>query len=33
MNDQSISRAVVIGIDVEKNSAPYPYDMLSIIGR
>lgn len=33
LNNQSISRAVVIGIDVEKNSAPYPYDMLSMIGR
>jgi hypothetical protein len=33
MNTQSISKAVVIGIDVEKNSDPYPYNMLSMVGR
>ncbi len=31
MRDQVVSKAVVIGIDVEKNSAPYPYDVLSVV--
>jgi hypothetical protein len=31
MNDQAVSKAVVIGIDVIKKTSPYPYDVLSVV--